>query len=654
MKAKENGKFGQALTIWTEAMQVLPEASYAIAREYVRLVAEQQMKKYYEQATSLYYRGLSSGLTYTVDMSALEKDLLYLELIMEKVESDQIKLMNENRDTAGLLASIRRFWSLMDLVPTTQSNPRLIEHFVRIQQAKARFPNPDSPFGFDDRGKIWLRFGEPDKTLERELRVSSGEIHWFASEFMFATGSDGANSFSIVGESQGSSPGGLGNTSGITLLLEEKIFLNPPLGEFDAWIYNRSVSEPIEKTIFYFREVKNNVWKKIDSLEDWIPIGLYLPTTRNLVGNLTPALVLQYLYYKELTGFDSYFRTYLEQMDFEIFNKSIQSKYQIQNLALQLRSINKHTAFRNTANSPSQQSTEERKIPSIPLEIHQYRLLDELGEPVLATFVESLPASALLTDLVSNQDVMIVEEPEQALVLDDIARWYSLRQGVELRGIDGEPLGRLQSRPALMMDEQDRVPSSSLFTIPFISPETVQNVYVILENTHPETSPLQESVFPDELRGLGRLTIPQPEPLDLSGSGPVLGDLLLGYGRMEREEAGLRFPFVVSHERTIPEGENLVVHFEIYRLQTNGQGFARFEVDYEIEPKQRLFGRLLANKDNLSGTLSFEPQGTRFSESLEFEELSLERGRYTLHWTVRDLNRDNDGITNILEFEVVD
>jgi hypothetical protein len=64
-----------------------------------------------------------------------------------------------------------------------------------------------------------------------------------------------------------------------------------------------------------------------------------------------------------------------------------------------------------------------------------------------------------------------------------------------------------------------------------------------------------------------------------------------------------------------------------------------------------LFGRLLANKDNLSGTLLFEPRTGRFAESLEFEELSLEPGKYTLRWTVRDLLSGQEAGQTV-EFEV--
>jgi len=181
----------------------------------------------------------------------------------------------------------------------------------------------------------------------------------------------------------------------------------------------------------------------------------------------------------------------------------------------------------------------------------------------------------------------------------------------------------------------------------------MQHFYVTLENHHPDTSPPQESVFPDEFRGLGRVQFPQPEPLDLSGEGLILGDLIIGYGRMDAENSPLRFPFVVSHDRSIPEGENLVVHFETYRLTAGPQGFANFEVDYEIKPKQGLFGRLLSSKDKLSGTLLFEPQDSRFDESLEFEELNLEPGSYELYWTVRNvLSGEQTGQT--VGFEIVE
>ena len=254
---------------------------------------------------------------------------------------------------------------------------------------------------------------------------------------------------------------------------------------------------------------------------------------------------------------------------------------------------------RSVSSAPPESSAEKEKIPSIPLEVFQYRLLDVDDEPVLATFVESRPAAAFLSDLTASQDQLFPDNDHSNIIFDELSRWYNLRQGVDLRDGQGRLAGRLRSLPELPLDEEDRVPATSLLTIPHLPDSTTQHFYVTLENTHPETSPPQESVFPNELRGLGRLAAPQPEPLDLSGDGPILGDLLLGYGRMNQSESGLRFPFIVSHERTIPEGENLVVHFEAYRLQTDGQGFANFEVRYEIESKQGLLGRL-PNRDCLS------------------------------------------------------
>ena len=71
----------------------------------------------------------------------------------------------------------------------------------------------------------------------------------------------------------------------------------------------------------------------------------------------------------------------------------------------------------------------------------------------------------------------------------------------------------------------------------------------------------------------------------------------------------------------------------------------------KLSLSKAFFGRLLANRDNLSGTLSFEPRTGRFAESLEFEELSLEPGKYTLRWTVRDLLSEQD-TRQAVEFEV--
>jgi len=658
MEAKERGEFEQAFLIWEKAGK---QPGYAIGREYLKLAAELAQKEKYETATHMYYRGLSEPLSHPADQRAFNEDLLHLELLMKPDEFEE-KFELVKSDDAELQKAVRLFWESADPLPAETVNPRLIEHYGRISEAHSKFPDESSPLGFDDRGKMWVRFGKPDKKQNIDLQLSRGEIYNFVSDFFALVDNSGTpckvsltaniNNTSNINDRPNIESKGIVNSSPIVYFIETEINSKSFLNSIDIWIYQLPESEN-NSLVYYFKSGQDHTFKQIDAIDEIFSPSLFTwNRSKCEIGNLTSGLAIQYVTYKRLIGFDSYFTFAFNKIDTDIFSPAgTPSAFAVRNFATKLKAENQVQAFRNLSSAPPESSTEKEKIPAIPLEVFQYRLLDTDDEPVLATFVESRPAAAFLADLTAGQEQMIPDG--EADITDEISRWYSLSQGVDLRDASGGLAGRLRSAPQLNLDEQDRTPSVSLFNIPYLSEEAVQQFYVMLENRHPQSKPREESVFPDELRGLGRAAIPQPEQLDLSGDHPVLGDLILGYGRMESIDQPLRFPFVASHDRSIPEGENLVVHFEVYRLQTGPQEFASFEADYEILPKQGLFGRLLKNKDKLSGTLSFEPRDNRFAESLEFEELNLEPGSYELTWAVRDLVSGEQAGQSV-EFEVVE
>ena len=55
-----------------------------------------------------------------------------------------------------------RFWRRVDPSPLTKANERLIEHYRRV--AHARHQYGQGAFPWDDRGEVYVRFGEPDHT----------------------------------------------------------------------------------------------------------------------------------------------------------------------------------------------------------------------------------------------------------------------------------------------------------------------------------------------------------------------------------------------------------------------------------------------------------------------------------------------------------
>jgi len=67
----------------------------------------------------------------------------------------------------------RRFWTLKDPTPTTPENERQREHDRRVEAARRQFAWKEPPF-WDDRGAIWIAFGEPDSVIEDVATVEQG------------------------------------------------------------------------------------------------------------------------------------------------------------------------------------------------------------------------------------------------------------------------------------------------------------------------------------------------------------------------------------------------------------------------------------------------------------------------------------------------
>lgn len=53
------------------------------------------------------------------------------------------------------------FWLERDPLPLTEENERLIEHYKRLEYARDHYSSADIT-GYDDRGKIYVRYGKPD------------------------------------------------------------------------------------------------------------------------------------------------------------------------------------------------------------------------------------------------------------------------------------------------------------------------------------------------------------------------------------------------------------------------------------------------------------------------------------------------------------
>ncbi|MBN2416994.1 GWxTD domain-containing protein [bacterium] len=108
-------------------------------------------------ATDLIYNGLNrlGNNPYANDLFARMKDILATE---------ELRMFSSSPNKGGALLL---FWQRRDPTPATPENERIVEHFTRIEEARKQFHSA-VPRGYDDRGMIYVRYGEPSDRMIAE------------------------------------------------------------------------------------------------------------------------------------------------------------------------------------------------------------------------------------------------------------------------------------------------------------------------------------------------------------------------------------------------------------------------------------------------------------------------------------------------------
>ena len=101
-------------------------------------------------------RAYFNGVEELTDEEMLDTMYRDLEVLLTDEEKKEFQLTKNEKK--GFL--FKKFWKSRDPTPETVVNERLIEHFRRVQFAKANFPYTAPPY-YDDRGKIYIKYGSP-------------------------------------------------------------------------------------------------------------------------------------------------------------------------------------------------------------------------------------------------------------------------------------------------------------------------------------------------------------------------------------------------------------------------------------------------------------------------------------------------------------
>jgi len=552
----------------------------------------------YTLATEMYFWGLKADFDEKF-ADAIHLEMEMMEPLLERRVFRQWTRDFENRDSR-LLREIRDYWVRHDVLPSTERNERLIEHWQRIHYSRKHFTNDTSTvYGADVRSEIYVRLGPPDRQRSGTLPLNTGEIRGRLFDLVEA---------GYIPVSQ-------------TYTLQSSIMRGYIPGRYDFWRYDHV--SPEGPVIYLFgRPGRENRYRLMESLDDFISGSSYRQVvlgTRGTRSAFRAGYFLQLMLYNEAATIDHYFGNRLVEYD-RVWNQAVFRRSADARLIGERNSpqLAAHDMRQIQIRAPLSKSSFERNLAGFPLYTRQYRFLDHDEGPV--TFIMVQP-SEIFENVIGRLD-------------DEIIRNYDtflLRQGIIIYH-NGEKAG--QHADEHVAGRNDPVFKTGRFvsygTIPASDPETQFHLYSELY-----ASPDAElsEYMPNGLVALSTEWREAGEPIADLGS-LQMSDLVLG--RSGTESIRIRSAEMgVLNEHRIPADEDLQVYFEVYNLNADETGEHRYNITYRLQPLER---RGLFRRRTREVSLSWEA-GSRQPADFQFFEVDLSHvgsGMHRLYISVED------------------
>jgi len=152
-----------------------------------------------------------------------------------------------------------------------------------------------------------------------------------------------------------------------------------------------------------------------------------------------------------------------------------------------------------------------------------------------------------------------------------------------------------------------------------------------------ETNIDQNSTLKTSLVGAGSSKVdiePTEAKEDLFSS-----DIIVGYHRGGDESFT---DFLVSHDRIIPRGKNLIIYYEAYNIPLDTDGYYRYNLTSKISKDRNFLGKLFQfRKDNENSiTINNASESSRFTQLLEIQSAEFVEGEYILEIELSNPNSE--------------
>jgi GWxTD domain-containing protein len=158
----QSGSPDSMLLLWEKHLSspsAFEEVKPEMAFMFIEWVAALKVDRMEFLATEIYFQGVKNAAF--SNPALLSEEIARLHPLINEKDRHEWKIDRLNSPEL-VLGKVRRFWGEQDEIPSTLSNENLIRHWCRIHEARERFVRIQKPpYNTDDRGIIYVRYGEP-------------------------------------------------------------------------------------------------------------------------------------------------------------------------------------------------------------------------------------------------------------------------------------------------------------------------------------------------------------------------------------------------------------------------------------------------------------------------------------------------------------
>lgn len=563
----KKGEWKNALNIWLKAktgFDVDHEADPRIGFAFIDVVTGRQAPEYYKIADEMYFWGLQNVdvKTYAGD---LQSELDRLKPLMTDEENRHLqKLLNQR--SVDFSAALAAFWIKQDPYPSSSYNERLIEHWERIQYARKKYTmSKNTPYGTDDRGLIYVRYGEPSEIKKRSVSINkvgdpvSGTIIElsnnvsFQAEIWYYRDLSGEKNTSYVFGWPGNG-GSFGLQPGILSLV-------PVAG-------NRIASYYDDQKIISNVANQNGGNPQGSGFKGSEGDVIVLPG-HTRVSRDGAELMLKYAVLEEIGAVDPFYNELYNIMTRDIIKASYSgsdekfSETAHSNLTA-YNSKERSAAMLRDRNRPKTLTETKSPLEHLRVDWQLLRFMDSRLNTIYMMASAASDFQPLVAYASKHQDSYKANEIFQLNTLYEYNKSWKLDR----------------EQPHLLpMNSSGHFGTAIYYFGDGVSEKNILFSSQYLDkNPMPRETRLHKTLNTYIIASTGIEELEFPDPLELKGeNGVQMSDILVAHP--QEENSDLRVPFVPSLERSFAKGDTMLVYFETYNLPEGKD----YQIEYMIE-----------------------------------------------------------------------